>query len=142
MMDLDKDGIKSHSQIRNGIKALLGNSNTKINQFETGWRNRHITNSDFKEVKNKGFNVVRVPFDYRLFWNNSTKKVKNDGFKWLEKALKYANDNQIYVVFCMHVAPGFQNPDHHSNNQGTSVNFWKSDWSNVNIAKKNMGTYR
>jgi len=136
MMDLDKNGIKTHTQIRNGIKGLLRNNETKIKNFETKWRKNYITNSDFKEVKNKGFNVIRVPFDYRMFWNSSTKKVKNDGFKWLDRALSYANNNQIYVIFCMHAAPGFQNPDHHSNNPGTSVNFWKSDWSNVNIAKK------
>lgn len=74
IMDLDEDGIKSHSQIRNGIKALLGNNTIKINKFESASRNRYITNSDFKEIKNKGFNVIKMPFDYRLFWNNATKK--------------------------------------------------------------------
>lgn len=140
MMDLDKEGIRSHNQIKNGIKSLLGNDKTKkINQFESDWRDAFITNDDFKEIKNKGFNLVRIPFDYRLFWDLGRKKVKNTGFKYLDRALEYANNNQIYVVFCMHAAPGFQNPDHHSNNPSTadsSVQFWKSDWSNVNIAKK------
>ena len=140
MMNLDQNGIRSHNQIKNAIKGLLGSEqNKKVNQFESDWRDTFITNNDFKEIKNKGFNLVRIPFDYRLFWDLGRKRVKNTGFKYLDRALEYANNNNIYVVFCMHAAPGFQNPDHHSNNPSTSdssVQFWKSDWSNVNIAKK------
>lgn len=136
MMDLDEDGIKSHSQIRAGLKDLLGNSETKISNFETNWRYNYIRNDDFARVKALGFNVIRIPFHYNMFWNDATGTTKNDGFVWLDRALNWARNNNIYVIFCMHAAPGYQNPDHHSDNPGTSVNFWKSDWTNVNIAKQ------
>ncbi len=136
MLDLDKDGIKSHSQIRAGLKDLLGNSETRIRNFENNWRYNYIRNDDFARVKALGFNVIRIPFHYNMFWNDATGTTKNDGFVWLDRALSWANTNNVYVIFCMHAAPGYQNPDHHSDNPGTSVNFWKSDWSNVNIAKQ------
>ncbi|AXG70679.1 endoglucanase C307 [Kordia sp. SMS9] len=135
MMDLDVDGIKSHSQIRAGLKDLLGNSEFLISNFETNWRNKYITNDDFAKAKEKGFNVIRVPFHYNMFWNDATGTTKNDGFVWLDKALSWANNNNIYVIFCMHAAPGYQNPDHHSDNPGTTVDFWNANWNNVNIAK-------
>lgn len=136
MLDLDKDGIKSHSQIRAGLKDLLGNSETRIRSFESSWRYNYIRNDDFARVKALGFNVIRIPFHYNMFWNDATGTTKNDGFFWLDRALNWAKNNNVYVIFCMHAAPGYQNPDHHSDNPGTSVNFWKSDWSNVNIAKQ------
>ncbi|WP_046756685.1 cellulase family glycosylhydrolase [Kordia jejudonensis] len=135
MMDLDVDGIKSHSQIRAGLKDLLGNSEFLVSNFETNWRNKYITNADFAKAKEKGFNVIRIPFHYNMFWNDATGTTKNDGFVWLDKALSWANNNNIYVIFCMHAAPGYQNPDHHSDNPGTTVDFWNGNWNNVNIAK-------
>ena len=136
MMNLDKNGIKSHSQIRAGLKDLLGNNETKIQNFETNWRNNYITNSDFARVKELGYNVVRIPYHYNMFWNSNTGTVKNDGFTWLDKAVNWGKANGIYVIFCLHAAPGYQNPDHHSDNPGTSVNFWGNNWANVTIAKK------
>ncbi len=136
MMNLDKNGIKSHSQIRAGLKDLLGNNETKIQNFETNWRNNYITNSDFARTKELGYNVIRIPYHYNMFWNNNTGTVKNDGFVWLDKAVNWGKANGIYVIFCLHAAPGYQNPDHHSDNPGTTVNFWSNNWANVTIAKK------
>ncbi|WP_130735117.1 cellulase family glycosylhydrolase [Flavobacterium sp. J27] len=136
MMNLDQNGIKSHSQIRAGLKDLLGNNETKIQNFETNWRNNYITNADFARVKELGYNVIRIPYHYNMFWNSSSNTVKNDGFVWLDKAVNWASANNIYVILCMHAAPGYQNPDHHSDNPGTSVTFWGNNWANVEIAKK------
>ena len=135
MMNLDQDGIKSHSQIRAGIKNLLNNSETRITNFENNWRNNYITNQDFARAKTLGYNVIRIPFHYNMFWNDATGTLKNDGFTWLDKAVDWASANNIYVIFCLHAAPGYQNPEHHSDNPGTSVNFWDANWNNVNIAK-------
>ncbi|WP_124979265.1 cellulase family glycosylhydrolase [Nonlabens xiamenensis] len=134
MLNLDQDGIKTHTQIRNGIKGLLNNNESKTQAFETDWRNTYITNDDFAEAKQLGFNVIRIPFHYNMFWNTSNGTLKNDGFQWLDKAVNWAQNNNIYVIFCMHAAPGYQNPDHHSDNPGTTVDFWNTNNSNVNIA--------
>lgn len=138
MMNIDVNGKRSPSAIRSAMKSLLGNDEVKTVTFENNWRNSYITEADFQKAKALGYNVVRVPFHYNMFWNGST--TKNDGFTWLDKAATWAQNNGIYVIFCMHAAPGCQNPDYHSDNtsgddHSGSVNFW-SNWNNVNTAGK------
>jgi endoglucanase len=136
MMNLDQDGKKATSQIRSEIKSLLGNSEAKTVTFENNWRNSYITNSDFARAKALGYNVIRIPFHYNMFWNTTTGAVKNNGFTWLDKAVNWAKANNIYVIFCLHAAPGYQNPTYTSDNPGTTVNFWANNWANVVIAGK------
>ncbi len=138
MMNLDVNGKRSPAAIRSAVKSLLGNDEAKTVTFETNWRNSIITEADFQKAKALGYNVVRVPFHYNMFWNGSA--TKNDGFTWLDKAATWAQNNGIYVIFCMHAAPGCQNPDYHSDNvsgddHSGPVNFW-SNWNNVTTAGK------
>jgi endoglucanase len=136
MMNLDKDGFKATSQIRSSLKNLLGNSESRTVTFENNWRNNYIANSDFARAKALGYNVVRVPFHYNMFWNTTTGVVKNDGFTWLDKTVTWAKANNIYVIFCLHAAPGYQNPTYTCDNPGTTVNFWGNNFANVVIAGK------
>ncbi|MFT3740809.1 MAG: cellulase family glycosylhydrolase [Breznakibacter sp.] len=136
MMNIDVNGKRSHTQIRNNIKYLLGWDETKAVAFQNNWRNNYITEADFQQAKARGYNVIRIPFHYNEFWTGSA--LKNDGFTWLDKAVQWATNHQIYVIFCLHAAPGCQNPDYHSDNTSADdhsgpVNFW-SNWDNVNIA--------
>jgi endoglucanase len=136
MMNMDVDGKKATSQIRNNIKNVLGNSESRTLTFENNWRNNYITNSDFARAKALGYNVVRIPFHYNMFWNSATGAVKNDGFTWLDKAVTWAKANNIYVIFCLHAAPGYQNPTYTCDNPGTTVNFWENNFANVITAGK------
>jgi endoglucanase len=136
MMNMDVDGKKATSQIRNNIKNVLGNSESRTLTFENNWRNNYITNSDFAGAKALGYNVVRIPFHYNMFWNSATGAVKNDGFIWLDKAVTWAKANNIYVIFCLHAAPGYQNPTYTCDNPGTTVNFWENNFANVITAGK------
>lgn len=138
MMNVDVNGKRSPSAIRSAMKSLLGNDEAKTITFENNWRNSYITEADFQKAKALGYNVVRVPFHYNMFWNGTT--TKNDGFTWLDNAATWAKNNGIYVIFCMHCAPGCQNPDYHSDNSSGddhsgAVNFW-NDWNNVTTAGK------
>lgn len=138
MMNLDVNGKRSPSAIRAAMKNLLGGDESKTVTWENNWRNSYITEADFQRAKALGYNVIRVPFHYNMFWTGST--TKNDGFTWLDKAATWAQNNGIYVIFCMHCAPGCQNPDYHSDNTSSddhsgAVNFW-SNWNNVTTAGK------
>ncbi len=138
MMNLKENGHASPSAIRSSIKSLLGNDESKTLTFETNWRNSYITEADFQKAKALGYNVIRIPFHYNMFWNGWS--TKNDGFTWLDKAATWAQNNGIHVIFCMHCAPGCQNPGYHSDNYSSDdrsgiVNFW-NDWNNVTIAGK------
>lgn len=138
MMNIENGGReKTPTQIRAVFKDLLGGDENKINAFETNWRNSYITSADFQQAKALGYNVVRIPFHYNMFWNGVTGAVKNDGFVWLDKAVNWAKANNIYVILCLHAAPGSQNPSYSSDNPtgDAGVNFW-NDWNNVITAGK------
>lgn len=125
---------KSPTQIRGIFKDLLGNDEAKVVNFENNWRNSYITNADFAQAKALGYNVIRVPFPYNIFWNSATGTVKNDGFVWLDKAVTWAKNNNIHVVLCLHTAPGYQSTGYTCDNpDGRTPNFW-NDWNNVEIA--------
>jgi endoglucanase len=134
MMNMDVDGKRATSQIRNNIKNLLGNDEARTLTFENNWRNNYITNTDFARAKALGYNVIRIPFHYNMFWNTTTGTLKNNGFTWLDQAVNWARANNIYVVFCLHAAPGYQNPTYTCDNPGTTVGFWGNNWANVNLA--------
>jgi endoglucanase len=130
MMNMDVAGKRAHSQIRANIKGLLGNDEAKTVAFENNWKNAYITNEDFAQAKALGYNVVRIPFQYKMFWNDASSSLTNDGFTWLDKAVDWAKANNIYVIFDLHTTPGYQNPTYTCDNPGTNVGFW-SDWNNV-----------
>src|SRR3954467_4309579 len=55
------------------------------------YRENYITARDFELLKSFGFNVVRVPFDYRLMQDEKAPyTMRSDAFKWLDRALELA----------------------------------------------------
>jgi endoglucanase len=137
MMNIEPGGNireKSPTQIRGLFKDLFGNDEAKTVSFENNWRNSYITNSDFAQAKALGYNVVRIPFAYNMFWNQNTGTLTNDGFIWLDKAVTWAKNNNIHVILCLHTAPGYQSTSYTCDNpNGGTPNFW-NNWNNVNIA--------
>lgn len=59
-----------------------------------------IQESDFKKVKDLGFNFVRLNFHYRY--------VQPDQLTKLDEAVGWAKQNGVYVILNMHAAPGAQ----------------------------------
>jgi endoglucanase len=124
---------KSPTQIRGLFKDLLGNDESRTLNFENNWRNSYITNSDFAQAKALGYNVIRIPFGYDMFWDLKNGTLKNDGFTWLDKAVTWAKNNNIYVILCLHTAPGYQSKSYTCDNpDGGTPNFW-NNWNNVTI---------
>lgn len=94
------------------------------------------------KLKQLGFNSVRVPFNYKLFWKDN--KLTDEGFLYFDRLIAYCRSNGISVLLDMHGAPGYQNPGDHSDNGNSnetqprdSVNFWTGD--NVSIAAQVWG---
>jgi aryl-phospho-beta-D-glucosidase BglC (GH1 family) len=73
--------------------------------FET-WRDNYITYPDIKYIKSLGFNSVRVPLDYRLFYDKETGKDIETGFGCLDRLLIWCAREKIYVLPDMHSVPG------------------------------------
>ncbi|MCM8787509.1 MAG: glycoside hydrolase family 5 protein [Candidatus Omnitrophica bacterium] len=88
----------------------------KLKEFEDAFRENFINEIDFKNLKELGFNTIRIPFHYKIVTENKITYLKNT----LDLASKY----KIKVILDLHAAPGSQNQDWHSDSYGIAQ-LWK-----------------
>lgn len=113
---MGENGYLTHSQFLNKLTAAIG-SKTKAKEFERQWRLNYVTRETIDELVGLGYNSVRVPFHYDMFYNKETKQLTDDGFKYIDDLIEYCRDKKMYILLDMHAAPGYQNPGDHSDNQ-------------------------
>ncbi len=78
-----------------------------INTYQDSW----ITDSDFDNIKNAGFNVVRVPVWWGQFYSltdTSSAGWRSDAFRKLDMIVNSAASRGIYVIIDLHGAVGGQ----------------------------------
>lgn len=84
-----------------------------------------ITQADMAFLKSCGVNLLRVPFNYRLFWDDQRPGLlKEEGFRVFDRLLDLCAQYQIYLLPDLHAVPGGQNPDWHSDNATGIPQFW------------------
>lgn len=96
-----------------------------IDVYEDNW----ITEQDFINVKNLGFNCIRIPFTYLnltdpVMLDEASGKyirtpfedltVQEDGFKRLDWALEMCKKHELYAILDMHGAVGSQSGNDHT----------------------------
>jgi aryl-phospho-beta-D-glucosidase BglC (GH1 family) len=87
-----------------------------MGKVRTAFRNTWITEADFKRIHDEGFNVVRLPFLASLV-------SEPNGMHWLDQAIAWAGENNIYVILDMHGAPGSQSDQDHTGQTGLNMFF-------------------
>ena len=121
---------RTHSQFLAQLTHAFG-SWERAKRFEREWRLNYVTETSIRRLKELGYNSVRVPFHYKLFWHDN--KLTDEGFEYFDRLIRYCRKYQVYVLLDMHAAPGYQNPGDHSDNLKSnerqpreSVGFWDS----------------
>ncbi len=129
---------RTHSQILQSLTQAF-QSAEKAAQFEYEWRLHYVDEKAIADLKALGFNAVRAPFNYKLFWQNQA--LSDEGFEFFDNLVTICRKYGLYVLPVMHGAPGYQNPGDHSDNVDSnashprdSVRFWDGD--NAAIAAK------
>ena len=84
-------------------------------------RDAWLDESDFRRIRDMGFNSVRLPFLADLL-------AEPDGWSWLDRALLWARRNGLYVVLDLHGAPGRQSKDHHTGEVGRNALFTRESF--------------
>lgn len=130
---------RTHTQFFDGVKLAFGDDLGQAIEFEHQWRMNYVTQHGIDELKGLGFNSVRVPFHFNLFWDWNSYAPSDRGFQYIDRVVEFCRNNDMYVLLDMHAAPGYQNPGDHSDNVESNasqpretVHFWDGD--NVNIA--------
>jgi endoglucanase len=96
-------GFTKESEIKNNLTKIAGENEVK--QFHADVYRNFINENDIKAISELGLNVVRIPFNHRLF--DSTYSTVN-GWQIMDSLLYWCEKHHVYAVLDMHGAPGGQ----------------------------------
>jgi len=102
------------------MKKLYGKKG--LDRFIAGYQQHFFTEADVARIKKLGFNCARLPINHRVF-------EQKNGFKLIDRTVKWFRKYGVYLILDLHAAPGAQNQDWHSDSSGIA-GLWAS--------KKNM----
>lgn len=92
------------NQIRKTVKEVFGKE-TADGFFDCFIRS-FISDSDFAFLKKCGVNILRVPFNYRLFIDDQNpSEYKKEGLLYLDYLMDFCENYQIYLLLDLHTAP-------------------------------------
>lgn len=101
-------------------------------RLEEHW-NTFYNESDFKEIKAYGFNMVRIPIGYWAFSKLSDDPYVSGAQEYLDKAIEWSYNNGLRVWIDLHGAPGSQNG---FDNSGRFLNYipgWQNTTENIEL---------
>ena len=85
-----------------------------------------FTEDDAKFLASLGFNLVRIPINYRHLESDLEPGViRSEGFRHLDRVVELCSRHGIYTIIDLHAAPGYQNQDWHSDNPTHVALLWK-----------------
>ena len=96
-----EDSAQSPREIEDLTREMIGPE--KAEAFWRQWREVYITEPDVDRIKQIGFNSVRVPIHYKFFESEGA-----EGFRLLDRLVRWAKKDGIYVIIDLHCAPGGQ----------------------------------
>ncbi len=92
------------------------------------FRNNWMTDRDWDNIANLGFNVVRLPFPHNLIEDeNNPYTLRPDAWEFIDKAIAKAAERGMYTILDLHGAAGSQGWEHHS---GCTNRNWYWDGGN------------
>jgi glucan 1,3-beta-glucosidase len=93
-----------------------------MNLFRRSW----MTERDWQNIQSYHFNLVRIPFNYRLLEDDDHPMVlRTDAWRWLDTAVDEAERHGMYVVLDLHGVQGGQSPYDHTGRAGQNK-LWTS----------------
>lgn len=127
-------------EIKSFLTSLAGTDAT--NNFYNNWLNNLVTEADIASIADLGYNSIRVPLHYNLFFDASGQWIndvtQNRGMSMLHQVIYWASKYNLHVIPDLHAAPGGQGKnkdisDYNSaypglwesvTNQDMTVTFW------------------
>ena len=136
--------VSSPRLINEAIAEAIGLDKTK--DFWEKYLNSYVTQADIHYLKSTGMNTLRVPFNYRLFTNETYLGAtdENRGFALLDKLIGWSKKEGIYLILDMHAAPGGQTGDNIADDYGYPFLFESepSQALTISIWKKIAARYK
>lgn len=113
----------NESAMKAALQSVLGPEKTRF--FFERFLEHFVTEADIRFVKTLGMNVIRVPFNYRLFESDDAPfQFIQENFRWLDRVIGWGKQHGVYIILDLHAAPGWQNRGWHSDNPTREAMFW------------------
>lgn len=110
-----------YTRIHSTLDTLMGQP--AADQYWQTWRANVITEADVARWENWGVNAIRMSIDYH--WLSTTDGVYlESGWQWIDQLIAWCKAHHIYVILCMHAAPGAQNPELMSDTVDGQPHLW------------------
>ncbi len=125
MMNSNSQAPDQHTW-KKKLTTLMGSQ--KTNEFYDAWLANHVTAADINQIKEWGFNSVRIPLHYEYFVNLGTPDIWNDkGFTLLDNVLNWCKIARVYAIIDLHATPGGQSNNNISDYDNTKPSLWESN---------------
>lgn len=121
MWMLGLDGDQSGAEDQHALLNLLGQrfGEAGAHRLMEAYRESWIVESDFAIIRSFGMNVVRLPIDYRLLEDDrNPRQLRPEAWKWIDRAIDYAERHGIYTILDIHGAQGGQSVFDHTGQSG------------------------
>jgi len=110
-----------YTRIHSTLDTLMGEP--AADQYWRTWNENVITESDVARWQSWGVNAVRLSINYH--WLSPSDGVYLDGgWRWIDQMIRWCKAHRIYVILCMHAAPGAQNPELMSDTADGQPHLW------------------
>ncbi len=130
MINAPSNIAQNYQTLYDAIVNVTGSS-THADAFFNAWRASFIQKKDIDNIAAMGFNHVRVPFPYHLFYDSASNTYINDGFIYLDNVVYWCKLNNIYAILDLHHAPGGQIDSGLWSNYTSNKEITKQIWKNI-----------
>lgn len=122
--------MNAYTDLRANVRTILGNNDADAKLFWDTYTSNYVTSADLAEFKARGFNSIRVPFNYRLLMSvtNVPDVYLEEGFQFLDGVIQACKTNGLAVLLDMHACPGGQSHDAYADPEYT---YWSEDQPGV-----------
>lgn len=110
-------------KIRARFKEILGE--TRYQVFFDAFDRSYVADADIAFIAQQGFNVVRIPFNYRHFEDDlEPGSFLESGFQQLDRVVQLCSKYRIWAILDLHAAPGAQARDQNAGSAYGEAYFW------------------
>lgn len=91
------------------------------------YRENWIRERDFQAIQSFRFNLLRLPLNYRMFEADAKPyTLRPNAWKWVDRAVSWAEKHGMYVILDMHGVQGGQSPYDHTG-RANQNRLWTSE---------------
>ena len=114
-------GVEQHQ--REALGDVLGPVANRA--FWDAFQDSYYDEPDIAWLAAKGFNLLRLPFNWRLFTDDArTGRSRERGFALLDRVFAWAERHGMFVLLDLHAAPGSQADDWNADGTSGEKRFW------------------